>query len=964
MSDTRIEYDRSLNTLMDEKMTAIRIAASELFLSKKFNEEAYTEIVEKVKNTAASFPELNMTDVQEQLIMANKAFTTGSVKEQIKLNHPLYQFIWGATLMRIASQPDQIQKWPKENRGKDGLINSNIWEQIKNTDEMVGEMSACTTMLASRGTLHHSTLVRWGGTNYPNVGYYFSLRENLVNLDMLWALIGGLEHMTAAVVHEFAHASGSVQFTPVIVETRKQINELLEKKNKTDDDKIKLKALLVHDSTRYMIFDEAENSFANGYAKMLSQKGYYHQDLAYSLNAIETQLFGIGNAFLKNTIEQPNIPDITNNRKNDATTDDTNKKTPQAEFFNLKKVIRYGFYINNGLFENTADNWEKIGVHVDWIRGYDANGNILTGKDAIDELVRISAKLEALQIPVTTRRHGKYEKIQKACLKRGAIIDNLYKRFAYDIVIRMNEKEKEEMKKAAQNRQKQKNAPGQQQRQESGVQQEGNNNRSNQPDKKSNTSDDGRNNNQEENQNNNQTENEEDKNENNNQNENEENKNENKEQQNNTDGTDNTEALENGEKNNGADNAQNNQKNNNKNQNTDNNANKWQEPLSENPQDDRINRKKIADNDTGKTIDEIEKDAKERQENSHRNSPNNNQPNQEHSHIDLENFNQALSKSNFVPPEYKKEMHKYNEIISKHAALLKKLKDLFRQLRNIYTEDSFVYQHELLPQGVIEGALDINSVVNRIQKMQTGQQVDIDDYLHFRNPVNPKQKHAPIDVCVLIDVSGSVAWAGKSQFAVELGCLINEAVKGNNYFNLYLGLMVQTKEGILAEPGMDDKEIAAKLNTIYKGNKSWDDVGDKISFMTVEILKRIQSRKHTNEKEGYSHFFYITDGAHTDKADCVPLLNKLMDKSPITTFNWITFDNSCTSTALGQIKKDRNGKTGTKGVMVEGVDTIQDVMPAFRKILTTRIRDMKRKEAIETVAKAHILKDVLRDINR
>ncbi len=926
--ENKNENDRSIETVINEKMAAVRITASNLFRKRALNEDGYKSIVDKIRSTATLFPSLNPNDVQEQLILANKAFATGEVTENIRLDHPLYQFIWGLALMRIAAQPKQMEKWPEENRSENGLVNSKIWEQIKNTDEMHSELSAFTTMLASRGTVHQSTLIRWGGTNYPNVGYYFSPSENLVNLDMLWAMVGGFEHMKAIVFHEFAHSSGTVQFTPVLIESRKRINELAQKKNRTEEEKEELKHLRAHDSARFMIYDEAENSFANGYAKMLSQRGYYHQDLAYSLNAVETQLFGVGYEYSKDEIAQDNFLDILINVIGDA-----EEKTAMHEFINLKKVIRYGFFTNNELFENTVENWEKIGVHVDWIKGYDKDGNLLTGKEAIDELVEISEQLETLQIPVTTRRYGKYEKIQKACLERGKIIDDLYERFAKEIVERMREEELNKMKQASQNR-----------KQQSDDQKQGNNDGDEQTgdkqlgddeqDTKGQKGSDG------------------------------EDKQDGTQQQSGDEQQDGTQQLT-GDEQEGVGNDEQQDgtrgkgQDSDKQQGSDDDSN---EPLVENPQEDRVNRKKTKDNDQGKTTEDIAQEEKERQKQKQKKNQNETNPDNDSKDSMITELNQSLRKSNFVPPVYRKEINAYTQIITKHAALLKKIKELFKQLRNTYIDDNNGHEQELLPAGTIQDSLDIDSVVYRMQKMRTGQQVDIDDYRHFRNPNEPIQKQAPIDICVFIDVSGSVEDTGQARFAVELGCLINEALKDSDCFNLYLGLMT-TPPQFLAEPNMNDKEIAYRLNTIYNG-RNWDGCGDQIAQATIETLKRIQTRKSTNEKEGFTHFFYITDGGHSDGKTAVPLLNHLMDNSPITTFNWIKFVSRWSDEPLRQLEHDREGKTGTKGLIKESICSIDDVLPAFKKILTKRIRDMKRKEAMGVPKKQRILKDILRSITR
>ena len=318
--------------------------------------------------------------------------------------------------------------------------------------------------------------------------------------------------------------------------------------------------------------------------------------------------------------------------------------------------------------------------------------------------------------------------------------------------------------------------------------------------------------------------------------------------------------------------------------------------------------------------------------------------------------------SNTPPPTYTRERHIYNQIISKHVSLLKKLKDLFGQLRNEYYSERDKVRRELLPEGSVQRSLDVRSVVNRVQKKYTRQEMTINDYRHFNNPLNPTLKKAPIDICIFIDTSGSVKSAGKADFAIELGCIINEAVKSNDAFNVYLGIMTNPVQYIV-EPGMSEKEIADRLGSIYKNSYGGCD-DDKIADATRETLKRIHSSTNPNEKEGFSHFFYITDGGHTDEEVCVPLLNQLMDESKITTFNWIKFSDYWSSyqTALDEIKKARASKIGTAAPMIVDIESKEDILPAFSKMLQVRIRDMKRSPALDQPVKKRMLQDSLAKI--
>ncbi len=860
--------DCSLKTILKEKMTPLRQKGAWAFFNKKITDQFYRETVDEIRQTAkTSFPELDETLLKKQLALAHQAYLQGAVKDKIELASPILQYVWAVTLMRIAANPYIMDSWAKENQSANGLINSRIWEQIKNTDMMQQELQDVTVMLASRGFVYDTMKIRWGGTKYPGVGYYFSPDKNLVNMDMVWGMFMGLEHARSVVFHELAHSCGTRIKTPLAQQMFERINELEKrgkKKKLTPEETKELHRLSVLHQLHFYVYDEAENSFADGFGCLLTDEKLYHQDLRYDRCAVEAQSLSIAGQLYENEAASKTLAKKINQGFDSM---NQNEKNDIAEFSNMKKVLRLAFYVNNGLFQNTQEEWQNIGVHVDWLKGYARDGKVIFGQEVLNEFVTLSAQLQSYQIPLDIHSARPYivQKIEASARARNEITDDIYNRFFKEISEKLcqqlSQSREEEIivteirENQAQNNQskddassgKEQNADGQGQNieeQEQNAQRE-----------KQNT--------EEQNQN-----------------------------------TENSNKTQNGE----------------------------QSARSHQNADQR----KTNDTDQGKEVQNIIEQA----------AQNASRKNAAQPEKDTGNWKPSFA-DDFKMPIYKKDINTYNEIIDKYPMELKKLKELFNQLKSLYYDDKHQRRGELIPQGSLNDTLNIQSVQNLLIKQQTGQQLNIDHFKHYDNPVAPTLKKAPIDICVFVDVSGSVAMNGVSKLAIEIGCLLNEAVRKNDSFNVYLGLMTNPVY-FLAEPGWDDKEIAGRLGAIYHQNNLWG-VGDEIYDATLTSLQKIISRHSPQEKEGAVHFFYITDGGHNDEELAHPALNALMNHSPFTTFNWIElpgWDKS--DTLLNNLKKERGDYKGAKGIVSVMCQKSEHILPALEKLLKERIIDMKR----------------------
>jgi hypothetical protein len=132
----------------------------------------------------------------------------------------------------------------------------------------------------------------------------------------------------------------------------------------------------------HRVFDEAENSPVNRYT--INRSGSMVQDYGRSLNTVETTIAEAGDH---------KLPD---------------KPTPLEKFANLNRVVRMALYMNNGLFENTKEGWERVGVRTDWIEALPriAGGKPPSSKKAFEELLELCAAKKDSSIYSRARSTG------------------------------------------------------------------------------------------------------------------------------------------------------------------------------------------------------------------------------------------------------------------------------------------------------------------------------------------------------------------------------------------------------------------------------------------------------------------------------------------------------------------------------------------------------------------------------
>jgi hypothetical protein len=165
------------------------------------------------------------------------------------------------------------------------------------------------------------------------------------------------------------------------------------------------------------------------------------QDHSYSLNVVNVLITGTGTIAL-NMREQAGQPtgldekSATHHGEGSVAEDDMDEaaKEAQKRFFNLVHMVNMSVFQHNGLFENTREGWESVGVNVDWITE-DPNYANATGQspeEALQHIRSLCHKLETAQPTRRDRIFGKSrhdEAIQRHFDHRMEVQEEIWQRY-------------------------------------------------------------------------------------------------------------------------------------------------------------------------------------------------------------------------------------------------------------------------------------------------------------------------------------------------------------------------------------------------------------------------------------------------------------------------------------------------------------------------------------------------------
>lgn len=931
------QQGKSIDDIMANPLSEIRADAAYTFAKGRFSDKTFDRLAEDLRPTAADAGAFDA-----ELAKVRTALKTGKAPATPNLQTPQNQLLWGAALAALDNTPDLMKNWPEELQAKK-VSALPLWNQIAHCPDARTELRENAFILAT-SLKNPKTKIAWGAPDrYPDVAFYFNSRENRINLDMVWSLMIGIEHSRAANLHEIGHSQGTL-FEPKGTEAAYQAllkaDERRRDPNLTEAERLIAEREMEFRYTdyrmRYLTFDEAENNYANRYAVNQSQRSA--QDFGTAVNTVETTLcLPLHRAFDENKPE----PD---------------KPAPMDLYKNLKALLRYSFYVNNGMAEDTDEGWRRVGVRKEWLSGKDKDGNPMTPDECFADIRALCTTLENTQPTARDRLFGAsvYAKKAEECSRRRAeIVDDLYDRYVADLIpeiVREKEKEKE----------LQQQQQGGQQNQNNGDQQD----RQNQQQQSGQNGNDGENN---ENKDGNR------KTETDRQLEQMEqqmsqavkdmkDKRENGGDEKESDGK--SAKGKNGEENNdegkddktagaGNDKEDDNNKDSGKDASDDKESGKDDDGETV---EDLINNKNNAQN-TEQTESSDKSDKADSQQNESDSNNNSDAASKDSSGKGKQNENwnpsDKASKSDkkadardlraFLP-ENLQSINEYNQIVKDHQQTAKRLKSQLVRMQNSYLgAEKESNKRQLVPEDGDISKFDVDSYVERQKKLATGQEVDERDFEHFRVKGEREKTPAPIDIAILIDRSGSMGRGpgSKLETALTTACVLFESARKNPFFNVYIAAAGDPQSLTIAEPGMKDTEIARRITTLR------DNCGGCKDMMADAIETTMTKIKNNKKQEyaGATHFFVVSDGNFNDEKESVPMIKTICEKAKAgnVTFNTILTEKN--RNMIENLADEMSAGAGSKRIDRVHISGPKDIERALTAMLNRRMAEMCKVEA-------------------
>ena len=287
---------KSVYEILKHPFSGIRRQVADKFFAQKLLLDDFMEINKALLEEAQQNSKISVADLSLEIKKAYNFLKHGEIKEIPDISDSPRQLIWGMALACSVSDPEVRKNWPS-NLGSCPIHKLKVWNDIKNSTTANMELRRHAFMIRKMSFLpdEENIAMRWGACDYPNVGFYFDKENNRINLDLLWGLVGGFEHSRAIQLHEIGHAYGTLSFGKKMEALKKEFDELNKKARErkiTKEEYQRLREVGREHQYRFMMFDEAENNYANKFAANAS--GIIKQDTGYDLNAVETQLFTVG----------------------------------------------------------------------------------------------------------------------------------------------------------------------------------------------------------------------------------------------------------------------------------------------------------------------------------------------------------------------------------------------------------------------------------------------------------------------------------------------------------------------------------------------------------------------------------------------------------------------------------------------------------------------------------------------
>lgn len=415
-----------MDAILDLRLSPFRAALAERALMAANPEQGHIsqgEFDRFISSVRRVLPQPARFDREVENVRA--ALAEGKAPQEPSIGHPETQLLWGAALLLIhANQKEFNERWSGRPLEYPSVVNTPLWEQVTQTGYALEELSRHAFAI-NESRRDSDAGFNWGA---PGTTFFFDHDNNTINIDFVTGLVLGMEHTRAISLHETGHSQMSVKTPQRQRDIQAEMKPLQEKIQKgeelPDEDYKRLRMLAAEWEFRHQLTDAAENNCVNRNAEVMG--GVLGQDFGYSLNHNITLLSDEGRSAAAQRGQKRQdelLKDIFNRTVGDMDAlademlknagaeinDETRrqmrelleaqrgimedmlaqqrqemesgqpprqkKPKPHELFMNTIRAVGMAFYQNNGLIENTQEEWEKIGIHTEWIRAEKPDGS-------------------------------------------------------------------------------------------------------------------------------------------------------------------------------------------------------------------------------------------------------------------------------------------------------------------------------------------------------------------------------------------------------------------------------------------------------------------------------------------------------------------------------------------------------------------------------------------------------------
>jgi hypothetical protein len=400
----------------------LRLSLKEAFDSKeKFSDSDFAAFVGQL--TALN------PNIAEQAAVAMIAVQKGAAPSarDIEINTPEKQLLWAAVLARLSKE-------------KKPVTSLELWQQLQENSYLRNE-SIMVSKVIHQSLQNDDATFAWGA---PGSWFYFSPKENHLNLDLFHSMLVGFEHIRAVHLHEIGHSQLTIAYPKrmrdIFDEVSQHINpdhltqpHLWPKMTKAEQKKLVM--LGAEWRMWFEVFNQLEDVCVDQYA--IDMKHRINQHFGQSMNHSAMLLRGYAEILSGRDLEK-SIEVSTRGAQDKKTVVEKSGHDPEKHaemlqtpldsktiadvqagtitpevarkmFNQINRGALLAAYVKNELFTGKPQDWTRFRVHIDDINNLVDVSAIpaAAGKTAFEYLCELSAgdgkSLRTLQPRVSDR---------------------------------------------------------------------------------------------------------------------------------------------------------------------------------------------------------------------------------------------------------------------------------------------------------------------------------------------------------------------------------------------------------------------------------------------------------------------------------------------------------------------------------------------------------------------------------